>query len=299
MKRIYLTLIGLLVVGSLAAQQLPLPNNHLYNAMPLNPAYAGYNNHADFLFEYAFTGQQLEGSPQMFQATANIPVHHKNIGWGATISNDQIGVQSTTALKGNLAYKIKTESGSSYSKWGYFPRTLSFGLSVGYKHVKEDFTALNMPNDPNFQTNTEWAEMVVGAGALLSDEHYFIGISAPDLTVLVTDVAGETNPSVPHLFANGGYAAALKNGMWLKPNAIVSYAQGAPLSLDVNVLLALQKKIDIGLGYRTSNTIYLNTALYLNKNWRLLYQFNYGLEDTSGINSFQHIGLNYRIKKGF
>src|SRR5690606_3629449 len=144
---------------------------------------------------------------------ANIPLNEK-IELSVNYLNDNIGGNINTSenvFNVNTAYKITLNNDLN----------ISFGLKMGFDHLNFSALGSNVSNDPLFQ-NENKTVLNIGAGVFLFKQHYYVGLSSPNLIPSDLDV----NSSIvykdkAHVFLMGGYVFDVNNDLKLKPSTVI------------------------------------------------------------------------------
>ena len=71
----------------------------------------------------------------------------------------------------------------------------------------------------------------------------------------------------------GGYCFTSRSGKQIKPSILLKYRIESPLQADFNVMMNLNKSLDIGLSYRTSEAIIALFKLNANDQFSIMYSF--------------------------
>src|SRR3989337_4393251 len=107
--------VGIMVPAVINAQQLPLGNQYLMNGFSLSPAYAEADDNMEALLSYRKDWTGVDGSPEsklinhngslpkLFSSRPKVP---KDMGVGATIISEEVGIFRNTSVSLSYAYKI-------------------------------------------------------------------------------------------------------------------------------------------------------------------------------------------------
>lgn len=79
---------------------------------------------------------------------------------------------------------------------------------------------------------------------------------------------------------------------------LLKYVSGSAIQADFNIMINYSNKIEVGAGYRTSETINLLAGFHLGTNFKVLYNYSYALKQYNNINTHGTI-LNYRFGEGY
>lgn len=286
--------------NTIHGQQTPTFTNYNYNTVVLNPAHAGYYEDVDITLITTGNFYSIEGDPRDTQLTVNAPLRSKHVGLAGGIGRDQIGVSSVTNIFGSYSYKIFFDSEYAQGKWwAYDPNIISFGITAGVSMYDENLQLLEIENDPNFQENIHTLVPNIGVGFLYSKDHIYIGFSAPN--IFGSSISSENNLNIKSLYYGYiGYRFFTNKfeDYMINPSTLVKYVPGAPVQIDLNLTVNYKNILELGAGYRSSSAVNFLAGFYLFKFWRIIYSYNYSLENTT-INNTHSLGLNYRLGNGF
>lgn len=294
--RIVVLLIG--IPFTMFGQQTPVFANYNYNAVVINPAYAGFNSDADIVITNRGHLNAIEGSPQNIGLTVNLPTKLEHIGLGGGVFRDQVGVTSTTNLFGAYAYKLFFNSDVN-TWWSYNPHVLSFGITGGVMLYDENLLGLGIQNDPNFANNINTIIPTLGIGALYNRERIYIGLSAPNL--LGNSLSSENNINLKNpYYVYGGYRVFTTRfqEIMINPSILLKYVSGAPLQADFNTKINYKNKFEFGTGYRTNASVNFFAGFYILDHFRVVYNYNKTLRNTL-LNDTHGLVLNFRFGEGF
>lgn len=239
----------LLLSGALFAQQESLFTMYRYHMNVINPAYAGVDKETVLTSTFR---EQWVGIPQspVTQAVSFGTHVGKNVGLGLSMVNDKTFIENQTFVGLDFSYKIKV----------HHVIDLYMGLKAGGNFYNVNTSGLNTYN---FQIDPALASLSsfnpnVGVGALLKNEKFFISLSVPRLisTPRAKNEAGYAMAATdrPHMYLSGGYDFDLNHetkSLILKPSVMMRYVMNAPVSIDLNTLLEIEKVFEIGVTYRT------------------------------------------------
>lgn len=287
-------------ISLIFAQQTPVFANYNYNTVVINPAHAGYYKDIDVTLINTGFFNSVDGSPKSLGLTVNAPLSSKHMGLAGGISTDQIGVTTATSFFAAYSYKIFFDSEYGQGKWwAYDPNIISFGISAGGTNYNEDLLSLGIENDPEFQRNVNAFVPNIGVGLLYNRDRIYWGISAPN--ILGNSLSSERNINLKNpLYSYLGYRffTTRFEEVLINPSALVKYVEGAPLQVDLNLMVNYLNKVEFGAGYRTSETINLIAGFHLGTNFKVLYNYAYALKEYNNINTHGII-LNYRFGRGY
>ena len=246
------------------AQQDPIASQYHLNPAMINPAYSGLYNSFMINANSRLQWMGMEGSPFSNYLTVTSSLVAQRIGGGVLISQDNLGITSTTEMAVMRAYRI--ESGAT---------TFAFGLQggmVNIKHKQNNLT-LRYPDDPDFLPNTQSVmKPNFGAGISIMGESYYIGLSVPRLMdVKFEDGITDNVLYNRHYYASASFIKDITPFMKLKPVAFIRYVDGAPLSYDIGANILWNHKFWFGAYTRNLTTQGALFQLIVNQIVRLGY----------------------------
>ncbi|MFC5283303.1 type IX secretion system membrane protein PorP/SprF [Pedobacter alpinus] len=292
-KYIYISLSFLTLIAftnKAGAQQDPMYTQYMFNALSLNPAYAGSRNviSATALFRNQWTG--VPGAPETATFTIDAPIKDKKIGLGLQVFNDKLGISNTTGVVASGAYRIRMDRG-----------TLSFGLQTSvsnfranYQNVQLDQTGAN--NDLAFQDNFSSTLFNVGTGVYYNSDRFYLGLSAPQLiNNRLTNTTTLSKQEI-HLFLTAGIVLPLGTDFKLKPSVMVKGVNGAPIQGDLNATFWIKDVIGIGAQYRSNADVSGLFEIQATPQIRIGYAYDHSVTRLQSFNSGSHeIMLRYEF----
>jgi type IX secretion system PorP/SprF family membrane protein len=286
-------LLQMLSVVTSSAQQAPLSIQYMFNTLTINPAFSGYHGNADITFSGQGQANGIEGAPTTMMFTADTPLNNEKIGIGVTFVNDKIGSTTSNSLFGNYSFKLISQNKNSYSSWGFLPTSLSLGIRAGVTFIKEDLQQLGTGSDPNFFENTNITIPTFGFGIYYSKNHFYAGISSPQLLKNNRDNLNLNR----HYYFNTGLMLKLNRDWLFKPNGLMKYVEGAPSQLDANMIFSYRNVFDVGMGYRSASSINFLAGFTVSNHLRVVYFYNPPVENNL-INAHSLL-VNLRLGTGF
>ncbi|MBA4299522.1 type IX secretion system membrane protein, PorP/SprF family [Algoriphagus alkaliphilus] len=271
-----IVLILLLNAVSAYCQQDAQFTQYMYNGMFYNPAFAGKEGgyrfsalHRSQWLNYTTTSGQ-GGAPITQLITAEGRLEGKNIGYGISIVNDQIGAA------GNLEINLKASYHKKINR-----ATLSFGGYAGIFSSSLDYGGIIVVNpEPTLPNAGKEGQLALdfGAGILYDRGDYYLGLSSKHLNQPAFD------------FGDGAYANQLKNHSYvlfgyrirpigqlrIEPSLLIKTVSFNNFSYDVSVMATHQNKINAGLAYRGEESIslILGYSLLRDNSLKLGYAFD-------------------------
>lgn len=327
MKNHYIKLItglGLIFGGIIpaGAQQNIQFTQYMFNAMSVNPAYAGYKEEwfGQLALRSQWTG--LEGAPKTGQLSFDgiaDPVN-KRMGVGLQVTADKLGPQSATSAYANFAYRLRLNAEDS--------ERLSFGIAIGVTNYGLDGTRLSPvdqgdPNLPAGQISSNIPD--ARFGIYYYNPKFYIGASVMDLFsgdgsngIFKWDAGTTDNlKRKRHVYIIAGMLNNLSDGVKLRPSILLKEDFKGPTSLDLSSMFIFNERIWLGASYRTGMNIWgkdyskglalTNTnsvsgvaQFYVNNNLRIGYSYDYMLNKLASIQSGSHeITLGMTFPRSF
>ncbi|MEL0650056.1 PorP/SprF family type IX secretion system membrane protein [Algibacter sp. TI.3.09] len=286
----------------LNAQQTPTFSEYNYNPFIINAAYTGLTENPEFSLSNTGFFNQFEGSPRNFSFSGHGSINRNKMGIGAGIMRDEIGVTTSTSFFAAYSYKIFFDFKSNRPYWQlYDAGVLSFGITAGLQQYQSNLTQLGIIGDPKFAQDINSTIPTIGLSFLFNHASFYVGFSTPN-------VMGDSLASDSNLVLNspyyGYFGYRIYNNRFedfmIKPNILIKYEDGAPLQADFNVAISFRNKLEIGTGYRTSNSINFLAGIYLFNNLRAIYNYNLAnknsaLGNTHGLILSVQLGDGYSV----
>jgi len=233
------------------AQQDPMYSQYMFNALVVNPAYAGVHDNisASLLSRHQWAG--FEGAPNTQTFTAHGPLDFLNIGLGFTFMRDAIGPTSQNVALLDYSYKLQLTETANLSV-GLRSALTFFNLelnSLETTDVEGGLTDLNLNNKflPNF-----------GFGLYYEADDYYIGASAPRIlkNKLYADNTNDKSGRLEqHFFVTGGYLFDIDPNVQCQPSVLGKFVDGAPVSVDLSANFIYQQQIWFGGFYRFGDAV--------------------------------------------
>jgi type IX secretion system PorP/SprF family membrane protein len=272
------------------AQQEPLYSQYMFNALPLNPAYAGSHEHLSATVIAKKQWLKIDGAPATQTLSVHAPVNKARMGLGLTAINDKIGVTSHTGLYAAYAYRIKFKKS-----------ILSLGLQAGFTNYISRFSQLEVrtPNDPAFATDdVRFFLPNFGGGVYYYSSRFYAGFSVPHI---LDHLGRKTNVAMnavqlQHYFFTTGFVAKLSNQLKIKPSLLVRAISGAPIQADLNTTFIINEVLWLGVSYRTRTSLNFIVQAMLTDQLSLGYAYDAALNNIRTVNTASHeLMLNYRF----
>jgi type IX secretion system PorP/SprF family membrane protein len=276
----------------------------MYNKLLYNPAYAGSRDVTSVNATYRDQWTGIDGAPKTINLSVDAPLGSymepfRKVAVGLSITNEKLGVENNTSIKGYYAYRIKLEHS-----------VLSFGLNAGFDLYSASYNQLSLfqQNDPNFNYNVKNALLPnFGAGVYWSGDNFYCGAAVPNLlqddfdkheikrdNTLAQQIRG--------YYLAGGYVFPVNETVKLEPQILARYATNEyyqlPFSCDFNVTAILYDRLMIGATYRTNNSFEGIVHIQATKNINIGYAYDYEMSALNGYSGGSHeLVLGYDFVK--
>ena len=278
-----LTALAFALVLNTSAQQETQNSFYMFNASLLNPAYAGSRDALSIVADARLQWVNWDGAPRTNCFTLHTPLVIESVGLGLNVLNDVIGASTRNSIFSDFSYRIKLNKNND---------RLAFGLRAGVDLISNTFgkLAVNDNTDPIIAQNSFNKTLFnTGAGIYLYGKRYFAGVTAPKFIPNKTsDLSSFSSKEALHVYFIAGYVFKL-NSMWdLKPGACVRYTANAPLSIDGNLSVLINKKIWFGLMYRHGSAAGANVMYQFTNSIRFGYAYDYSMTNMSKYTAGTH-----------
>ena len=262
------------------------------NLTPLNPAYSLLDKAGSIstLARKQWVG--IDGAPTTYLLNGNAPFPDINAAAGMIIFNDNFAIEHQTEVNAYFAKGIQLGENDF----------LAVSLNAGLRNYTAYYSQLDS-SDPEFKTDIRENKPNIGFGVMYYTDTYYVGLSAPELTItsLGTASVQNNNNFVNHYYLAGAYiSGAPDDDIRLKPAFLVSYAKGTTTTVDASGIIILKDVFGIGFDYRTSNQAAgIMTIAVDGFHIGYSYQFNTASQDLGGYNIPTHeVTISYRFGPG-
>lgn len=303
-RRWYIIFLLALVSFCGFAQQDAQYSQYIFNAIYINPAYAGYRERLNLNATYRNQWTGINGAPKSFSLAADAMMPNERVGLSLILAADQLGAQKNLSAFANYAYRFPVNEDET-SK-------LAFGLGAGFQQFGIYGDMLE-PGDlgDNFIPIGAVKELVpdVRAGVFFSTPKMYIGASANNLIgkfILDKKKLDFNFPTPePHFYVTGGtLIPVVEYEIDFKPFFLIKDDISGPTVLDLNAFFLFKQKLWIGAGYRTGVKLYNKPALvgsvknsnalmgmaevFINERLRLGYSYDHATSNLAGYSGSTH-----------
>jgi type IX secretion system PorP/SprF family membrane protein len=271
-----------------------MSDHYVYNALAINPAYAGSEEALSIMVFYRNSWVGIEGSPNTTALSIHAPLNNERMGLGFFMMNDNIGISKETSFVGNYAYRMDL----GYGK-------LAFGLGFGFIYCNTAWNKLAAQDvdDALLADNSSTGVMPdFSIGIYYSTKKYFMGISMPLFLSHEYDAAKDkyiirNDFKEYNYFYNAGYNFEINPDIQFFPSLLVKYHNGDGIQFDINSQLILRNRIWLGASYRSKNVLVGMLQCQINNQLRIAYSYDFMIGNDALYKYNAHeIMLNYVFK---
>jgi len=286
-------LLMLLLLGTKAEAQTQQFSftQYMDNLTPLNPAYSLLDQAGSVNTMARKQWVGIDGAPTTFMINANLPISSISGAAGLIVMNDQFAIEHQT--EANLYFAKAIQLGQN----GY----LGVSLNAGIRNYVANYSQLDA-SDPAFANDVRETKPNIGFGVIYFSDWYYVGVSAPELTItsLGTASVQNNNNFKNHYYFSGALITDIGEDFKVKPSLLFSYAKGVPLITDFSGILYIKETLGIGASYRLNQEAAGILTLNLDAfHIGYSYQFGTSSNNLGGFNMATHeVTLGYRFGKG-
>ena len=285
MKKIFFaSILALLSIIDVKAQQDPHYTQYMYNMNVINPAYAGSKENLAIGLLFRKQWVEIEDAPTTFTATGHSPIG-KNVGLGLSVISDRIGPVEENNIYGDFSYTLNLGG----------EHRLALGLKAGVTLQKiglnsEIAASLPVPTDGAFAENTSNANLNIGTGIFYYTNKYYLAFSIPNmLKANHLDYNGvQYGNEIQHYFLTGGYVFDLTPRLKFKPFFMVKSAFNAPTSFDISTNFLMFDKLELGVSYRNQDAVSGLINFKINDGIRIGYAYDYITSRINAVSKSSH-----------
>ena len=285
MKKIFFaSILALLSIIDVKAQQDPHYTQYMYNMNVINPAYAGSKENLAIGLLFRKQWVEIEDAPTTFTATGHSPIG-KNVGLGLSVISDRIGPVEENNIYGDFSYTLNLGG----------EHRLALGLKAGVTLQKiglnsEIAASLPVPTDGAFAENTSNANLNIGTGIFYYTNKYYLAFSIPNmLKANHLDYNGvQYGNDIQHYFLTGGYVFDLTPRLKFKPFFMVKSAFNAPTSFDISTNFLMFDKLELGVSYRNQDAVSGLINFKINDGIRIGYAYDYITSRINAVSKSSH-----------
>ena len=260
MKRFLLSLIALIAAGNIAWAQYDAQFSQYFMAMGYyNPGYAGTTGNLNLFGLSRLQWIGWEGAPKSFFATADRPLNVKNtnLGIGAAVFTESIGLFNNSHFSVQLAYKQKLLGG-----------TLSIGVQPGLANISFDGTNVQLADSAGFshyhQKEDEAFPDVaasgmgfdMNAGIYYTHKNFYVGIGLMHLMEPEIELEENIYTFIGKSYNfTGGYNIQLRNPLYELQPSVFLKTDMQSFQADITARMVYNKMFNGGLSWRVNESV--------------------------------------------
>jgi type IX secretion system PorP/SprF family membrane protein len=291
MNRFILSILAVSFPLQLLGQMFPLSDHYGYNALAINPAFAGCHDalSATILYRNQWVG--FKDAPKSQMLSVHTPIDNDRIGLGLLIEKNSIGIFKETSFMGNYAYRRELYDGK-------LALGLGFGLTV-YNIAWNELDATDADDEQLMNNSTSAVLPAFSLGTYYYTKKYYIGISLPlflshEMDQNTGKYKIKNNFSEYNYFFTGGYELGISPQVKLLPSLLVKYHPNHVIQIDYNAQINVKDRIWMGIGYRSKDMLIGMLQCQLTYQIRMAYSYDFDLGSTGKYKNGSHeIVLNY------
>ena len=296
-RTFYTALIVMSGMISAQAQQDPQFTQYMFNNLYLTPAYAGVDGVTQLtaIHRSQWLGYQSSfgdgGAPTTQMVSFTSPIYKLKSGFGAIISNDQLGPQNNLEAQAMFAYHL-----------GIKDNKLSFGLKAGIYSVSVNGTHYRYIQEGDKLIVTGKESQVrpdLGFGIFYRSEKYYAGFGVNHLLKSEFDfgINEARNALENHMNFTAGYFYEVNFDLKLNPTILVK-TDFKEYSFDLGVIATLKDKMWAGLSFRQSEAanVLLGFSFLKDRSLKAGYAIDVVVKDQEAKENFSHeLMVSYQL----
>lgn len=256
-----------------------------YTMNILNPAYAGVSEKTEAAIGFRKQTMNAQEDPTTQYASFSKIVSDR-LGLGLSIVNDKVFIAAQTDFVIDASYKLQLDRYTN----------LYFGMKAGGAFYSMDYNSLGV-NDPLFSSNESTFSPIVGVGAYLKSERYFVNISFPNLVLSEIQkpktnsqgtIVSEGVSEKLHMYIGGGYRFLLSETIDLTPSVFSRIVAGDAMMLDVSATADYLNLVEAGLTYRHNTSMIFSVLLKVIESTYFGYAYESPISDYSNTTAGSH-----------
>ncbi len=281
----------LLVPGNTEGQRELMLSQYMHNRYTINNAFAGSREGLSIFGAFRKQWAGIQGSPQSQLLTGHMPLKNLNMALGIQAYNETIARSSQSGFSLSYTYRIRVNRHT----W------MGFSLSGGFSNFSARWSEIPIenPEDPLFGTDESSMGPQAGFGWSIYNQRFFGGFSIPELFSHDFSYLDKTNfdLSQADYMLMGGYLFDAGSQLEFQPSFMLRYNPEKELPSDFSATLIYNRMIWGGLTWRTNNDVVALAGVQLLPQLRIVYSFDYSLDDIARFNKGAHeISIQYDFK---
>ncbi|TAL78320.1 MAG: type IX secretion system membrane protein PorP/SprF [Bacteroidetes bacterium] len=294
MNRFILSILAVLFPLHVLGQMFPLSDHYEYNALAINPAFAGCHDALSTTISYRDQWVGFKDAPKSYMLSVHTPIYNDRIGLGLIIEKNSIGIFKETSFIGNYAYRMELRNGR-------LALGLGFGLTV-YNIAWNELQANDANDAQLMNTSASTVLPAFSLGTYYYTKKYYVGISLPlflshELDKSTGKYKIGNNFSGSNFFFTGGYEVSITSQVKFLPSLLIKYHHNNTIQIDYNAQINLKDRIWLGIGYRNRNMLVGILQCQLNYQVRMAYSYDLNLGSIGRYTNGSHeVLLSYVLR---
>lgn len=288
---------GLLVLVSLIflpwhawSQNETVFSNYRLNPISHNPAYAGFGDTLSLVLQNRQQWVNMEGAPKTSYISINSKFRLQS-GLAAGYYLDEAGPMRVQLGHVDYAYQIRLNQ-----RWH-----LDAGVRLSVGAIQLDFSNMSLVHSGddsfvnNYSTGLKWN---TGWGLQLrNDKGLYFSVAQPRVLKYDFGTSSGSMIDASYVIATSGLRVDLNQNLQISPSITTMHVQGAPLNWMLDARLTMQKRLDLGLGYRSTQSFHGMIGIRLAQKYYLAYLFEMPQSAMSAVSGqTNELGLKIRFK---
>ncbi|MFT3884697.1 MAG: type IX secretion system membrane protein PorP/SprF [Flavobacteriales bacterium] len=263
-----------LLAAQVPAQQTAQYTQYVFNMFSINPAVAGSKDCLDVRMGFRNQWTGFDGAPTTGWASLHGSIRRKGKqfradrhGFGMTVEADNTGALGYTSV--NLAYAYHIQTARDYF--------VALGLFAGVQQEKLDIGGVNVSNynDPVLAGKASVLLVPnISPGIQIYSKTSWLGLTIHQALGNKFKDLGTDSRLNRQFFLTGGKRLRISKYMSAVPSTLMKIAPGAPLALDLNVMLEYRRKLGLGMSYRNQDAVAFMIKLPFLKFFTLGYSYD-------------------------
>jgi type IX secretion system PorP/SprF family membrane protein len=251
----FITLLFVLFISTLYAQQDVQYSHNLFNRSATNPAYAGQSNNINITLLHREQWMGFAGAPKC--NLVNIETGFNVLGYqnGASLSILDDGLGFSKNFQFSLGYNFKLQLGQG---------TLGMGLNLGLMNSSFEANNLSAPEnivgDDVIPATSSGKVFDMGMGLFYNNDKFYVGLSSTHINQPSIDLLNQNNKNTSlqqkrHYFLTAGYNLQTPMPLLeLKPSLDIQY-DGVSYQLNVGTVAFYNRRFWAGAYYRHTDAL--------------------------------------------
>ena len=283
----------------LSAQENLLFTSHRHNQLFINPAHSGSNPYMEIAMGYHKQWTGIEGAPKSAILSAHAPLNNTQVGIGAMLYSNKIGILNETGFFANYAYKINLAEN----------RVLSLGIQGGLVNKTVRWSEVTT-YDPNFNgddpsipnMNVSSITPNFGLGAYYKTSKFHLGFSAPRLLQNVYPHEEGFGKSVNfefkdiYFYLSSGLLININHEIQAAPSLLLFSSMNSTTNYSFNLNFSHTNGISAGGSFRSEKYWAINMGYEFDSKLGISYSYENSLDKLKrGDHTSHEIFINYKI----